>query len=99
MRAGRPIPAAILNAPVIGEHEQLYFTGYLELTTCRYYDGGPIPWKEIVDYVERIELGELSDIFVDVIMTTDIQWRMMNAPKQQPTVPTRGAINANKSKP
>jgi hypothetical protein len=51
------------------------------LTTCRTYDGGPIPWTAIRDYADDNELDDLRETFVEIIMGCDIEWRMKNRPK------------------
>jgi len=61
VRSGLPLPDKIQNAPSIWPGLELYYIGFLELTTSRQFGGfgiGPIPWLAIEQYCHVKELDE-----------------------------------------
>lgn len=61
VRSGLPIPDRIQNAPSILPGLELYYIGFLELSTSRQLGGfgfGPIPWLSIEQYCQVLELDE-----------------------------------------
>jgi hypothetical protein len=69
--AGLPIPAKILNAPMLTAEERFYRAAWEDLSTCRPYRGAYIPWTAINDYALRYEFGDF-DLLHDIIMRIDI---------------------------
>lgn len=60
-RSGLPLPDKIQNAPSILPGLELYYIGFLELTTSRQigFGGmGPIPWLAIEQYCQMMELDD-----------------------------------------
>lgn len=53
-----PIPNAIANAPDLWLGLELYFDGFLALTTCRRAMDGPISWFDIDAYCDKLLLEE-----------------------------------------
>ncbi|MAD98781.1 MAG: hypothetical protein Unbinned200contig1000_19 [Prokaryotic dsDNA virus sp.] len=61
VRSGLPIPDRIQNAPSILPGLELYYIGFLDLTSTRSLGGfgvGPIPWLAIQKYCEVLELDD-----------------------------------------
>ena len=60
VKAGLPIPARIENAPSIMPGLELYYLGFLELTSSRQVGMGvgPIPWLAIEQYCVMKGLDE-----------------------------------------
>lgn len=58
--------------------DEFYLHAFLTLSTCRYYEGGPIPYCEIVSYGERRGLDELLvESFAYIIQAMDnryLEW-------------------------
>jgi len=85
MRFGLPLPDRIQNAPELNLGSELYYTGFLELTSCRQVgmDLGPIPLLAILEYcmINGIE-GEQLDDFVWMIQRLDqkyLEWSRARA--------------------
>lgn len=58
-RSGLPLPEKIQNAPSILPGLELYYMGFLELTSSRAFTGfgvGPIPWSVIQQYSDSLGL-------------------------------------------
>lgn len=77
IRERLPFPEKIKNAPQLHLGLDLYFTAFLDLTTCR--PGGmglyPIPWDRIQDYGERFYFSdELLEEFHILIRKLDEAW-------------------------
>lgn len=62
MREGSPLPQRIQNAPQLAFGMQMYFTAFLDLTSCRQLGMtlGPIPWTAVNDYAIDLGLDEES---------------------------------------
>ncbi len=71
IRAGRPYPDAIANAPSLEPHEVFYFNAYQELSTCRQTELGLIPWTAIREYAH--EYGTSIDDLVTIILLIDVE--------------------------
>lgn len=56
IRAGKPYPDRVKNAPVLEPEEVFYFNAYQELSTTRRFEGGYIPWDAIHDYAQVYEM-------------------------------------------
>ena len=85
MRFGLPIPERIKEAPELWLGNELFYTGFLELTSCRSIGPalGPIPLLSILEYciIKGIE-GEQQDDFVWVIQRLDhkyLEWSRARA--------------------
>jgi hypothetical protein len=67
VRKRMPLPKAILNAPELWMGLELFYTAFMDLTTCRPLgmSEGPIPWTAIVQYCDRngIEDEQREDMF------------------------------------
>lgn len=89
-----PVPDAIRNAPELHLDEQLYFTGYLDLNSCRPIGmgEGPIPWSAMMEYcmVHGIA-GELLDDFMYIIRHLDNEIQAYKAAKREAETPKQGA--------
>lgn len=80
MRFGQPLPTSIQNAPELHLGLELYYTGFLDLTSCRQVGAGlgPIPLLAILEYclISGIE-GEQQEDFVWFIQRLDhkyLEW-------------------------
>lgn len=67
-RNGLPLPRAIANAPELLVGLELYFIGFMDLTTCRgqsYGTEGPISWITMNEYcfVHGIDGEQREDFF------------------------------------
>lgn len=60
IRERRPLPAAILNAPALELGLELYYAGFMDLTTDRSigYGEGPIPWSSVERYCDRHDIDD-----------------------------------------
>lgn len=61
VRSGLPIPSRIENAPSIMPGLELYYIGFLDLTSSRSLGGfgiGPISWLAIEQYCQLMELDD-----------------------------------------
>jgi hypothetical protein len=60
LRAGRPIPTAVLNAPELILGLELYLRAFFELDSCRNHSMGPasIPWTSIAEYADIHDFDE-----------------------------------------
>ena len=89
-----PVPDFINDAPEIYPGEELFFTGYLELNTCRPIgmSEGSIPWTAIMEYciVHEIE-GELRDDFFHIIRDMDNEVQSYKAAKRESEKPPPGS--------
>lgn len=69
-----PLPETIQNAPELVVGQQLYYTGFIDLTSCRAVGMGvgPIPALSIFEYclLKEIE-GDQRQDFVDIIQRLD----------------------------
>jgi len=61
---GMPVPDYIANKPVLDESLALYWRAFADLTTCRRFADGPIPWDAIAQYGISIDLSndQLDDL-------------------------------------
>lgn len=70
VRGRLPYPDAIANAPELHPGLNLFYTAFLDLTSCRTlgYSQGPIPWLAIHHYCEanEIEGEQREDMFYHV---------------------------------
>ena len=68
--------------PPVFPGDEFYIDAFAKLSTCRHVGmaPGPIPWRDIVAYADRIGLdqGE-AEAFSTVIMTMDAAWRGFHA--------------------
>lgn len=60
VRSGLPLPARIENSPSILPGLELYYLGFLEISSSRSigWSLGPIPWLAIEQYSQIKELDE-----------------------------------------
>jgi len=60
MRARKPFPKSIQNAPRLFMGLELYWDAFWDLSTCRPagMGAGPIPWSVIRDYAVTFELDQ-----------------------------------------
>lgn len=64
MRTRAPLPDAIANAPELLEGLQLYYSAFMDLTTCRSmgFGEGPISWLSVSEYCQAHEItGDQRD--------------------------------------
>ncbi|APL99129.1 tail chaperonin [Bordetella phage MW2] len=80
MKFGMPLPNSIQNAPELNLGLELFYTGFLDLTSCRQtgMSLGPIPMLSILEYgmIHGIE-GEQLDDFVWFVQRLDqkyLEW-------------------------
>lgn len=70
VRMRSPYPDAIANAPELHPGLNLFYTAFLDLTSCRTlgYSQGPIPWLAIDHYCQanEIEGEQREDVFYHV---------------------------------
>jgi hypothetical protein len=55
-----PLPKAIANAPELWQGLELFYTAFMDLTTCRPLgmSEGPIPWTAIAEYCDRYDIAD-----------------------------------------
>lgn len=77
MRFGLPLPDRIRNAPELNIGSELYYIGFLDLTSCRILGMGlgPIPLLAILEYclIKGIE-GEQQEDFVWFVQRLDSRY-------------------------
>lgn len=85
MRFGMPLPDRIQNAPELNLGSELFYTGFLELTSCRQIGMGlgPIPLLSILEYclINGID-GEQREDFIWFIQRLDskyLEWSKARA--------------------
>lgn len=86
MKRGLPLPKWFLDEPAIDEAERIYIDGFLELQTCRSIgmDLGPIPWRDVVAYADRLGLdSDMVRVFCKVIRALDAAFLEWNASKTE----------------
>lgn len=70
VRSRQPFPTTIANAPELHPGLYLFYTAFLDLTSCRTlgYSEGPISWLAIHYYCEanEIEGEQREDVFYHV---------------------------------
>lgn len=82
-----PYPKTIQDAPELGPGLALFYTAFLDLTSCRTlgYSQGPIPWLAIDRYCEvnEIEGEQREDVFYHVsrLDKAYLDWSAENAKK------------------
>src|SRR5690606_17697910 len=73
IREGRPYPKAIANAPDVEPESELYYFAFIDLGSCRNYEGGEIPWTAIKAYADEYALDEDQRVLMfNVIRSIDI---------------------------
>lgn len=83
----QPYPDAIANAPELMTGLNLFYTAFMDLTSCRAlgYAQGPIPWLAIHHYCEahEIEDEQREDMFYHVsrLDKTYLDWSAEKAKK------------------
>lgn len=50
IQSGLPYPQKIRDAPELKPYEVYFFNAYQDLSTCRYHEGGFIPWIAAKEY-------------------------------------------------
>lgn len=85
MKFGMPLPNSIQNAPELHFGLELYYSGFLDLTSCRQMGMslGPIPLLSILEYclINGIT-GEQQDDFVWFVQRLDhkyLEWSRSHA--------------------
>lgn len=87
-RSRLPLPTKIQNAPELMRGVELYFTAFMELTTCRAigFGDGPIPWTATQRYCEvnEIEGEQREDLFylVGYMDAAYLKWRKQQSDKK-----------------
>lgn len=72
MRERKPLPRVIADAPEIEPGNLLYFDIFDELSSCRHFAGGPIPFLAVVKYAEVYDIDrEQFDRILYVIREVD----------------------------
>lgn len=66
-----PLPEKIKNAPVLLQGIELFYMGFMDLTTCRgqgYGSEGPIGWLPIYEYCIAHDIAgeQMEDFFYHV---------------------------------
>lgn len=85
MRFGMPLPDRIQNAPELNLGSELFYAGFLELTSCRQIGMGlgPIPLLSILEYCVINEIdGEQREDFIWFIQRLDskyLEWSKSRA--------------------
>lgn len=68
---GLPIPDWA-EEPVQYPGDDFYLSAFMELSTCRQYQFGPVPWTAIIEYAEFAGLdSEILPVFVLCIRAMD----------------------------
>lgn len=83
-RSKMPVPDKILNSPELLFGLELYYTGFLDLSSCRSFGfaEGPIPWISIMNYANHKGLyDEDADCFVSLISQMDSAYLKYKASK------------------
>ncbi len=67
IRNKMPLPKKIENAPALDIGLELFYIGFMDLTTCRSvgFGEGPIPWTAKLAYANELELegDQRDDLF------------------------------------
>jgi hypothetical protein len=93
----RPIPKKIADAPDIDLGLELYFEAFLELHTCRLYEGGPIPYAAVIEYADRFGFDDeqvdlalylvraLDNVFLDRQAEKQKRWQQVKGSHSSPS--------------
>lgn len=72
---GRELPEWYYNEPDIDIAEEYLLKIFCDLDTCRRFSPGPIPWTDIVHYIDRLDYGnELSGTIEKIIRLVDTEF-------------------------
>lgn len=85
-----PQPAWYLDEPAIEPCERIYLEAFVDLQTCRSVgmDVGPIPWRDVADYGDRLGLvGPMHRLFCKVIRSMDEAWLRKRAADRAAEMP------------
>jgi len=74
IREGRPLPKVIEDAPDIDDAHLFYYLAFDDLTTCRLYENGPIPYMYINDYCAQYGLDEDQTSDIRYVITNVDGW-------------------------
>lgn len=67
-------PAAVANAPQLTHVEAFYYQAFIDLNTCRNYEGASIPWTAVNRYAEVYSLDpDTAEMFEEIIRRVD-EW-------------------------
>jgi len=86
VKTGLPIPSRIENAPSIAPGLELYYIGFLELTSSRQmgFGIGPIPWLAVEQYGTTKGLDEEQQEMMHMhIIAMDTVYMKHQAKKQK----------------
>ena len=76
LRSGRPYPKAIASAPVLADEYVFYYIAFDQLSSCRNYEYGPIPYTAIREYcLTYCTNSEQTERLIEVISQVDIWLR------------------------
>lgn len=84
---GMPLPEKIRNAPTLHMGSELYYAGFLDLTSCRSLGHvvGPVSYLTMLDYCNaHAILGEQRDDFLWIVPRLDqkyLNWLAKKAEK------------------
>lgn len=96
-----PLPQWFLDEPAIDRAERVYIEAFVDLQTCRQIgmDVGPIPWRDIAAYGDRLGLeGPMHRLFCRVLRAMDEAWlnkRAEDREGERPAAPTRDPREAD----
>lgn len=90
IRNRMPLPDAIARAPQLQMGLELFYTAFMELSTCRSigFGEGPIPWTATRDYCDEFALDgdQRLDMFYHIAAmdTVYLQFRARKTAKAAP---------------
>lgn len=94
IRERRPYPKAIASAPVLFIGHELYYDAFEDLGSCRFFEGGFIPWLAILAYADEYAInGDLRDDFFAIIKEIDlwfVAWLRKQLKGNKPTKSGKG---------
>ena len=77
-RKGRKFPDWYLDQPAIFPGDEFYLRAFYHLSSCRRFQGGPIPWELIAQYAAGWQLApDMVETFATVIPMMDnayLEW-------------------------
>lgn len=83
----------IADAPDLEMTSELYYFAFIDLGSCRNYEGGEIPWTAIREYCDEYDLDEDQRVIMfDVIRSVDI-WFLKEVEKRSEKKNGKGKSN------
>lgn len=82
IRENRPYPKAIADAPDLEPESELYWFAWIDTGSCRYYEGGEIPWTALRAYADEYEMDEDQRVILYQVIRAVDMWFLTEVGKK-----------------